>query len=137
VSGYLLDTDICIYLIKRRPPGALVELQSKDISTVAISSITLSELEYGVAKSTQPQQNKLALAQFLAPLEILPYDDRAAAHYGPVRAQLEKLGTPIGPLDMLIAAHALAVEAILVTNNVREFSRVAGLVVENWAGDRA
>ena len=133
MSTYLLDTDTCIYLIKKKPPETLAELQSKEISSVAISAITLSELEYGVAKSTKPDRNKLALARFLAPLEVLPFDDRAASHYGPVRAQLEKQGTPIGPLDTLIATHALAVGATLVTNNVSEFRKVAELPVENWA----
>ena len=137
MSGYLLDTDTCTYLIKKRPSKALAELQSKEISTVAISSISLSELEYGVAKSARPQQNKLALAHFLAPLEVLPYNDFAAARYGPVRALLESQGTPIGPLDLLIAAHALALEAILVTNNVSEFGGVSELVVENWAENQA
>ncbi len=132
MSGYLLDTDTCIYLIKRQPPQALTKLQTLELSAVGISSITLSELEYGVAKSSKPQQNKLALAQFLAPLEVLPYDDVAAARYGPIRAFLESQGTPIGPLDTLIAAHALALNYILVTNNVREFSRLPDLVVENW-----
>ena len=132
MTGYLLDTDICIYLIKRQPPQALTKLQTLELSAVGISSITLSELEYGVAKSSRPQQNKLALVQFLAPLEVLPYDDVAAARYGPIRAFIESQGTPIGPLDTLIAAHALALNYILVTNNVREFSRLPDLVVENW-----
>jgi len=102
------------------------------IADVGISSITLSELEYGVAKSQKPQQNKLALAEFLAPIEILPYDDMAAEQYGEIRALLEKKGTPIGSLDMLIAAHALSLNSILVTNNESEFRRVPGLIVENW-----
>lgn len=132
MTGYLLDTDTCIHLIKRQPPHALAQLQALEISSVGISSITLSELEYGVAKSTRPQQNRLALAQFLAPLEVLPYDDVAASRYGPTRAFLESQGTPIGPLDTLMAAHALALGYVLVTNNEREFSRLPGLVVENW-----
>ena len=132
MTGYLLDTDICIYLIKRQPPQALTKVQTLELSAVGISSITLSELEYGVAKSSRPQQNKLALVQFLAPLEVLPYDDVAAARYGPIRAFIESQGTPIGPLDTLIAAHALVINYILVTNNVREFSRLPDLVVENW-----
>ena len=132
MTRYLLDTDTCIYLIKRQPPTALAKLQSLEVGSVGISSITLSELEYGVAKSSMPQQNKLALAQFLAPLGILPYDDAAAAQYGSIRAFLERQGTPIGPLDTLIAAHALALRCVLVTNNEREFSRVPDLVVENW-----
>ena len=117
---------------KRQPPQALAKLQTLEISAVGISSITLSELEYGVAKSSKPQQNKLALAQFLAPLAVLPYDDMAAGRYGPMRAFLESRGTPIGPLDTLIAAHAQALGYILVTNNEREFSRIPDLVVENW-----
>ena len=108
-----------------------------DIGTVGISSITLSELEFGVARSTRPQQNKLALAHFLAPLEILPFDDQAAAQYGPIRALLESNGTPIGPLDTLIASHALALDSTLVTNNIREFARVPKLVIEDWFGDDA
>ncbi len=133
--AYLLDTDTCIYLIKKKNPRALVKLQSMEIGTVGISSITLSELEYGVARSTKPQQNKLALAHFLAPLEIMPFDDQAAAQYGPIRALLESNGTPIGPLDTLIASHALALDAIIVTNNIREFARVPKLVIENWFDD--
>jgi tRNA(fMet)-specific endonuclease VapC len=132
VSSYLLDTDTCIYLIKRQPPQALAKLQTLEISTVGVSSITLSELEHGVAKSSKPQQNKLALVQFLAPLVVHPYDDLAAARYGQIRALFESHGTPIGPLDTLIAAHAAALGHILVTNNVREFSRVPHLDVENW-----
>ena len=131
--AFLLDTNMCNYLIKRQPAQTLVRLQSLDISTVGISSITLSELEYGVSKSSKSEQNKMALVEFLAPLEILPYDDAAAANYGPLRAFLESQGTPIGPLDTLIAAHALALGCTLVTNNVREFSRVPSLAVENWA----
>ena len=132
MTEYLLDTDTCIFLIKKQPPPTLAKLQSLEITSVGISSITLSELEYGVAKSSKPEQNKLALAQFLAPLEILPYDDAAAACYGPMRAFLETQGTPIGPLDMLIAAHASALDCVLVTNNEREFSRLPDLAVENW-----
>ena len=130
--AFLLDTNMCIYLIKGQPAQALARLQSLEIATVGISSITLSELEYGVSKSSRPEQNKLALLEFLAPLEILPYDDDAA-RYGPIRASLERQGTPIGPLDTLIAAHALALGCTLVTNNEREFSRIPSLAVENWA----
>ena len=129
---FLLDTDICIYLIKKQPAQALARLQALDISQVGISTITLSELEYVVSKSSKPEQNKLALAEFVAPLEIIAYDDAAAAHYGHIRTLLERQGTPIGPLDTLIAAHALALGCALVTNNDREFSRIPNLVVENW-----
>jgi tRNA(fMet)-specific endonuclease VapC len=129
---YLLDTDMCIYLIRRKPKEALARLQSLSISDVGISSITLGELEYGVAKSRQPAQNKIALLEFAAPLEIVSFDDEAAAAYGHVRAFLEAQGAPIGPVDTLLAAHALALRCVLVTNNQREFSRVPHLLTENW-----
>jgi tRNA(fMet)-specific endonuclease VapC len=92
----------------------------------------LSELEYGVAKSSKPDQNQFALAQFLAPLEILSYGDEASQQYGRLRALLEKQGTPIGSLDMLIAAHVLSIDCILVTNNEKEFNRVPSLKIDNW-----
>jgi len=110
----------------------LAKLGTLDVSDVGISSITLSELEYGVAKSSKPAQNSLALAQFLAPIEIPSYDDKAARAYGTLRSFLEDRGTPIGSLDMMIAAHALALGSTLVTNNEREFSRVPDLQVVNW-----
>ncbi len=130
---YMLDTNICIYVIRKKPSHLIQHLQGLRITDVGISSITLSELEYGVAKSQKPQQNKLALVEFLAPIEILPYNDMAAEQYGEIRALLERQGTPIGSLDMLIAAHALSLNSILVTNNESEFRRVPGLIVENWA----
>ena len=130
---FLLDTDTCIYTIKQKPTQVIEKLQTLSISDVGISAITLSELEYGVSRSARPEQNKLALTQFVAPLEILPYDDMAAAWYGRIRADLESQGTPIGPLDTLIAAHALALECILVTKNESEFSRIPGLAIESWA----
>jgi len=129
---FLLDTNICIYIIKKKPIQVIQHLQSLDISEVGISSITLSELEYGVSKSAKPEQNKLALTKFLAPLEILPYNDASAEKYGTIRSYLEKAGTPIGPLDTLIGAHALSLGCILVTNNVKEFRRLKGLQIENW-----
>jgi len=129
---YMLDTNICIYLIKRKPVAVIERLRQIRISQVGISSITLSELEYGVAKSSQPGRNQIALAQFLAPIEISSYGDEAAQQYGPLRALLEKQGTPIGSLDMLIAAHVLSINCILVTNNEKEFSRVPNLKIDNW-----
>jgi len=129
---WLLDTNICIYLIKKKPSRLLERLREVDIDTVAVSSTSVAELQYGVAKSARPEQNGLALAAFLAPLGVAPFDDAAAAVYGVVRARLERAGTPIGSLDMLIAAHALALGRTVVTNNTREFDRVAGLKVENW-----
>ncbi len=132
---FLLDTDICIYLIKKKPPQVITRLRELPLSTVAISSITLSELEYGVMKSSRPKQNKFALMQFVVPLEILPFDDLAAREYGYIRSFLEKLGTPIGSLDTLIAAHALALDCIIVTNNQKEFARVPGLKTANWVNN--
>lgn len=132
MTRWLLDTNICIYVIRQKPPKVIRRLRSLDISDVGISSITFSELEYGIAKSTRPTQNRAALTLFLTPLQIFSYDHRAAQRYGVIRAELERQGRPIGPLDMLIAAHALALGCTLVTNNVREFERVPGLQIENW-----
>ena len=129
---YMLDTNICIYIIKRKPTDVIERFRQTRISLIGISSITLSELEYGVAKSSKPDQNQFALAQFLAPLEILSYGDEAAQQYGRLRALLEKQGTPIGSLDMLIAAHVLSIDCILVTNNEKEFNRVPNLKIDNW-----
>jgi tRNA(fMet)-specific endonuclease VapC len=130
---FMLDTNICIYLIKQAPPGVIKRFKRFDINQIGISSITLSELLYGVSKSSRPEQNRLALIQFLAALEILPYDDQAAQCYGELRAHLEKQGRPMGSLDMLIAAHALSIPCTLVTNNEKEFSRVPNLKIDNWA----
>ncbi len=129
---YMLDTHICIYIIKRKPPDVIKRFQKIPISYVGISSITFSELVYGAVKSSKPGRNQLALAQFAAPLDIFAYGDRAAHHYGSLRSYLEKKGTPIGSLDMLIAAHALSMDSILVTHNEREFGRVPKLKIENW-----
>jgi tRNA(fMet)-specific endonuclease VapC len=132
MMDYLLDTNICIELIRRRSAKILRRLQKCQIGQVGISSITLAELQYGVYKSRDPQRNKMALVEFCAPLEIPPFDDRAASVYGRIRTAIEEAGKPIGPMDMLIAAHALALGAILVTNNQREFARVPKLHIENW-----
>ena len=129
---FMIDTNTCSYIIKRKPVEVISRFRQLQISQVGISSITLSELEYGVIKSSKPAQNHLALAQFLAPMEILPYGDEAAEHYGRVRFYLEKKGTPIGSLDMLIAAHALSADCVLITNNVKEFERVPNLKINNW-----
>ena len=128
----LLDTNICIYIINRKPAGPLKCLVGCTPGDVAISSITIAELKFGVAKSTLVERNNEALDKFLAPLQILDFDNRAASCYGPLRASLEKIGSPLGPLDTLIAAHALSVGITLVTNNIGEFKRVKGLQIENW-----
>jgi len=130
--NYLLDTNICIYIIRQHPPQVINRLKSCGIGDVAVSSITLAELEYGAAKSSRPEQNREALLSFFTPLEILPFDDQAALHYGELRAYLERSGRSIGTMDMLIAAHARSIPLTLVTNNIREFSRVPRLRVENW-----
>lgn len=129
---WMLDTGICIALIKRQPSELIDRLKKHKPGEVAVSSITLAELNFGVSKSAQPEKNRAALDQFLLPLEILAFDDAAAECYGHIRAALEIDGTPIGPLDTLIASHALSIDSTVVTNNVREFSRVKGLRVENW-----
>jgi tRNA(fMet)-specific endonuclease VapC len=129
---YLLDTNTCIYIIKNKPPQVLVKFQTLNIYDVAISSITVAELEYGVYKSQRQEQNAIALSQFLIPLEILPFDERATQTYGKIRAELESQGIVIGSMDMLIASQAISLDLILVTNNVRELSRIPGLVLENW-----
>ncbi len=128
----MLDTNVCVELLRGRAPGLLERLRQFEIDEIAISSITLAELQYGVVKSARPARHEELLAGFCAPLGILPFDSIAAETYGRVRAGLERTGTPIGPLDTLIASHALAVGVTLVTNNEREFRRVAGLLVENW-----
>lgn len=129
---YMLDTNICIYLIKRQPEGVLNKFRSFNIGDICMSSVTFSELMYGVEKSQHPQKNKSALEEFVLPLEVLSFDEQSARHYGHIRAYLEKKGTPIGPLDLMIAAHAQAINAILVTNNVKEFTRVPKLKIEDW-----
>lgn len=131
---YMLDTNICIYIIKRKPGQVIERLRQSQIPEIGISSITLSELEYGAAKSERPKQNKISLLEFLAPLEVIPYDDEAAQEYGKIRTYLELQGTSIGSMDMLIAAHAMSLDCTLVTNNEREFSRVPSLKIENWVG---
>jgi tRNA(fMet)-specific endonuclease VapC len=128
----MLDTNICVDLIRGRAPRVFDRLRQHRVDEVAISSITLAEMHYGVARSTRPARHAVLLAQFCAPLIILPFDSQAAEVYGQVRTALEREGTPIGPLDTLIAAHALSLGVALITNNEREFRRVADLRVENW-----
>jgi tRNA(fMet)-specific endonuclease VapC len=132
---YMLDTHMCIYIIKRHPANVLKKFTVLDVGDVCISSITLAELMYGVQKSHHQQKNKTALEEFTSPLEVMPFDEEAAAHYGHIRASLEKKGLPIGSLDMMIAAHAQCLGSILVTNNKKEFSRVPHLKIEDWVHD--
>ena len=129
---YMLDTNICIYVIKHKPERVFRKLKKIKPEDVCISSITYAELAYGVEKSAQPERNRLALSMMLSSIEIVAFDDSAAADYGEIRASLEKGGTPIGSLDMLIAAHARSSGCTLVTNNTKEFCRVEGLKLANW-----
>ncbi len=130
---YMLDTNICIYIIKQNPQAVIKKFKLFNVGDICISSMTFAELMYGVEKSTHQKKNKAALEEFILPLDIMPFDDRAACNYGEIRTHLEKSGNVIGPLDLIIAAHARCLNAVLVTNNVKEFSRVPKLKVENWA----
>ena len=129
---YMLDTNICIYAIKNKPEKVLNTLKEKLNDGICISAITLAELAHGVEKSAARDKNRAALLRFLSISTVLPFDDLAAAEYGEVCADLQRKGTPIGTMDMLIAAHAKTEGLILVTNNTREFERVEGLTLENW-----
>ena len=131
----MLDTNTCIAIIKRKSPQVLKRLDACQVGEVGISWVTLAELEFGVAKSQHPEKNRAALDEFVLPLEIAGFDRDVARVYGQVRAALEKKGTPIGALDLLIGAHALAQGATLATNNTREFSRVKGLTIVDWLAD--
>ena len=130
---YFLDTNICIYVINKRPPIVIEKLTQFSPQDLGISTVVVSELQYGVAKSSQPEQNRQLLDAFLRPFQIVPYDEAAAEAYGFIRADLEKKGQPIGREDLFIAAHALAADLTLVTNNEAEFQHVPNLRVENWA----
>ena len=130
---YMLDTNICIYAMKNKPEKVLRRFKEEMDHGLCVSSITLAELEYGMKHCSDPMRNEQALLRFLVPLSVLPFGADAATSYGEIRAELQRKGTPIGPLDMLIAAHAKSEGMTLVTNNVREFARVPGLEIENWA----
>jgi tRNA(fMet)-specific endonuclease VapC len=129
----MLDTNICMYIIRQQPASVLERFAGFPVGDLGVSVITLAELEYGASKSSQPARNRDALEQFVSPLEIAAFDRQATTVYGKVRALLEKRGRTIGSMDLLIAAHALSLSARLVTHNVKEFRRVPGLRVENWA----
>lgn len=128
---YLLDTNIVIYVLKRRPIEVL-SVFNANASRMAISSITLAELMHGAEKSSRVTENLMAIEDFCSRLDVLPYGSKAAQHYGAIRAQLEKLGRPIGVNDLHIAAHTRSEGLVLVTNNTAEFDRVPALEVENW-----
>ena len=129
---FFLDTDICIYLINRKSAKLLDRLTRTDPEKVFVSSVTVFELEYGVQKSKRVAENSLALAKFLSAIQVVSFDEEAAQETAILRVQLEQVGKPIGAYDLMIAGHARKFRATLVTNNLREFSRVPGLTVTNW-----
>ena len=129
---YMLDTNICIYIIKNKPESVVKELKKHDPKEICISAITYAELIHGVEKSMAVDKNRLALTLLLSNIEVLDFDINAANNYGKIRTYLEKQGTPIGPLDMMIAAHAQSLGYSIVTNNIKEFMRVPNLGVCNW-----
>ena len=133
----MLDTNTCIAIIKQKPPQALKRFNAYRVGEIGISWVTLAELEFGVAKSQHLEKNQAALDEFVLPLEIANFDRETARVYGRVRALLEKKGTPIGSLDVMIGAHALSLGVTLATNNTREFSRIKGLAVVDWLDGKA
>lgn len=130
----MLDTNICIAIIKQKPKDILKRFSAYQVGDICISSVTLAELRYGVAKSQYQEKNQVALNEFILPLEVSSFDEAAALYYGMLRATLEKQGKPIGSLDTMIGAHALSLNVTLVTNNTREFDRIAGLKLLDWIG---
>lgn len=130
---YLLDTNICIYAINRKPASVINAIKEKSVLGLYISSITLAELEYGIENSLQQDSNRVALQKFISVFNVLDYDAEDAISYGKLRSRLKRTGKPIGPLDMLLAAQALSKDLIFVTNNASEFERVEGLQIEDWS----
>jgi tRNA(fMet)-specific endonuclease VapC len=130
--NYLLDTTICIEVIRHKRDSLIGKFIAMNLDQMSISTITVAELQFGVAKSKYKEQNTIALTKFLTPLTVLPFDAKAADAYGEIRANLQGRGLSIGPLDTLIAAHAVSQNMTLVTNNMREFKRVTNLKLENW-----
>ena len=128
----MLDTNICIYIIKNKPQNVKEKFESFEVGDLCISSITVSELMYGAYKSQHTTKNLKALEHFLMPFDIVDYDYNAALAYGKIRADLEKKGQVIGNMDMQIAGHALSLDMTVVTNNMKEFERVVGLNLDNW-----
>ena len=132
---YMLDTNIIAYAINKRPEVVLARLTSHDPEELCISAVTLAELEFGICKSSKPEQNRMALMAFLSHIRVLPFGAEAAREYGDIRWELGRRGELIGANDLLIAAHARSLDLVLVTNNEREFARVDRLTVENWASE--
>ena len=130
---YLLDTNMCIFAIKRRPPHVLEIIREKSKNGIYISSLTIAELEYGVENSKQIENNRIALLKFISLFNVISFDDTDAIQYGKLKAKLKKEGRIIGPIDLLLAAQALSKDLIFITNNVDEFIRVEGLKIEDWS----
>jgi len=130
---YMLDTNICSYILKNHPVAVKQKFEEHGTGNICISSIVLAELYYGAARHPKGIVIRREIDDFASRLVIIPWDEIAADHYGAIRASLEKAGTPVGAMDMLIAAHARSCGAALVTNNLREFERIKGLKVLNWA----
>ena len=129
---YMMDTNICIYAIKNKPESVIRKILSQTPEDLCISVVTYAELMHGVEKSQAVEKNRIAMSLFLSAITVLDFDGEAAEVYGQIRAELERKGTPIGPMDLLIAGHARSQGLILVTNNTREFARVTGLRIEDW-----
>ncbi|MEA1893360.1 MAG: type II toxin-antitoxin system VapC family toxin [Campylobacterota bacterium] len=132
MKDIMLDTNICIYIIKNKPQAVIQKFQEYNVGDISLSTITVSELYYGAYKSEYIEKNLLALEHFLQPFNIIEYDLKASIEYGQIRATLEKQGNIIGGLDMQIAAHARSLDMTLITNNTKEFIRVENLVIDNW-----
>jgi len=129
---YVIDTNICIYLINKRFEYLLKKFESFKKSEIAVSAVTVAELEYGIAKSLYPEKNRLALVEFISSFEIIPFSNEDTQSFGLIRAYLNKNGTPIGPYDLQITAQCLTRDSILVTNNEKKFKRIPNLMIENW-----
>ena len=130
---YLLDTNICIYTIKKKPQNVLEQIKQKSKIGIYISALTIAELEYGIENSERIEENRISLLKFLSLFNVLPFDDNDAIPYGKLKSELRKEGQLIGPIDMLLAAQAISKDLIFVTNNIKEFERVKNLKLENWA----
>ncbi|MDR1149033.1 MAG: type II toxin-antitoxin system VapC family toxin [Spirochaetaceae bacterium] len=129
---YLLDTNICIYIVNKHPTEIVNRLEKYQPSEIKISSITVAEMEYGASKSKYREKNREALKKFLSPFEIINFDSMDAEIYGIIRSELEQDGNIIGPYDMQLAAQALRTDYVFVTNNIREFKKIKRLKIENW-----
>ena len=132
MKRYMLDTDMCSYIIKERPESVRQRFQTIAMEQLCVSVVTYAELIYGVERSSSKRVNRPIIEDFVRHLDVMDWDTEAADQYGVIRAELEAAGTPIGAMDMMIAAHAKSTKAVLVTNNQKHFTKVKGLKIENW-----